>query len=611
MPEWLFREKAPNEKARNPMGEEFFASNSDAAALIREAIQNSLDARLSRHAPVHIRVSFVDLQPEQWSEWLGDSLWTHLHAEDSGISREVGKPGYGCRALVLEDFNTTGLTGNMRCDVHSEGERNAFFHFFRAEGISDKTETERGSWGIGKIVFPRTSRIRTFFALTCRSDDGKTVLAGQCILKYHRVNGKYYAPDGWFGLQDSDGFLMPVEEPNVLSRFMADFKLARNGDQPGLSVVILYPDEEVTLSRLAEAMVSEYYYPVLSGDLIADFKDGETFLRIDSKQIDYVVRKLRLPAIEQQIRLSRKHLGSAEPDIVLNMYRGNRPEWQEEILDEIAKEKIRRLLDKGDPVEIRVPMKAAKKTGEVHETFISVVLLRSTGPAQRPVFLRNGLIISQAGGQKTRGALAAVIIDDDGASNLLGKAENPAHTNWLANSERFRATYMYPADHISFVKNAPARILEVLIAEDEKPEADVLAKFFSLPAEGNKGPEPTGAGSTEPPPPPPDPRDKPYDLRPSPRGFVITGRKGAAKKMFIIRAAYDRLRGNPFSKWSPFDFRIEELETELSGINKARMACNGNRVAFIPDADSFTLRVSGFDPNRDLRVDVQVKEPGK
>jgi hypothetical protein len=62
---WIFREKAPGEKIRNPIQGEFFATDSirgPAQALIRESFRSSLDAR-SGHAPadspIRIRVKLA------------------------------------------------------------------------------------------------------------------------------------------------------------------------------------------------------------------------------------------------------------------------------------------------------------------------------------------------------------------------------------------------------------------------------------------------------------------------------------------------------------------------------------------------------------------------
>jgi hypothetical protein len=58
MPTWRFREHLPGEPVRNPIQGEFFSNETianDAEALVREGIQNSLDARLGA-SPVIVRI---------------------------------------------------------------------------------------------------------------------------------------------------------------------------------------------------------------------------------------------------------------------------------------------------------------------------------------------------------------------------------------------------------------------------------------------------------------------------------------------------------------------------------------------------------------------------
>ncbi len=84
-----------------------------------------------------------------------------------------------CRFIAFEDSGTTGLTGDTDQYHEIAGVRNPFYYFFRAEGQSNKLETGRGRWGLGKFVFPRSSRIRSFFGLTVRFDDKRRLLVGQ------------------------------------------------------------------------------------------------------------------------------------------------------------------------------------------------------------------------------------------------------------------------------------------------------------------------------------------------------------------------------------------------------------------------------------------------
>ncbi len=98
---------------------------------------------------------------------------------------------------MFEDFGTTGLTGNREQYEEQEGASNSFFYFFRAEAKTAKPGDDRGRWGIGKQVFPRSSRAQTFFGYTETCEGG--FLMGGCVLKYHTVDGTCFKPDGFWG----------------------------------------------------------------------------------------------------------------------------------------------------------------------------------------------------------------------------------------------------------------------------------------------------------------------------------------------------------------------------------------------------------------------------
>jgi hypothetical protein len=125
-----------------------------------------------------------------------DGIWGHLNARGNGLSHPPSSSDV-CPFIVFEDFGTIGLQGDVEQYYPIEGKRNPFYYFVRAEGRSDKGEHERGRWGVGKFVFPRSSRGNTVMCATVRSDDGRRLLIGQTVLKTHSLDGKHYTPDGF------------------------------------------------------------------------------------------------------------------------------------------------------------------------------------------------------------------------------------------------------------------------------------------------------------------------------------------------------------------------------------------------------------------------------
>jgi hypothetical protein len=79
-----------------------------------------------------------------------------------------------------------------------------------------------------------------------------------------------------------------------------------------------------------------------------------------------------------------------------------------------------------------------------------------------------------------------------------------------------------------------------------------------------------------------------------------------------VRAAYDVLRGNPFSKHGEFDFNflegfgnghdfnLEPVGVQVRPLSASTLEIDAQKVDFI-------VEMKGFDPNRDLKLDLRRK----
>jgi len=249
-PAWRFRRMHPGEMNVDPIEGEFFSTEtlgSLADALVREAIQNSLDARRPR-TPVRVRIAFAGasaaLSGEVRERYL-DGLMPHVAAARSGSG-----PGPDERLsfVAVEDFGTRGLQGDPCQSEDDElaalSARNDFYYFWRNVGRSRKGASDLGRWGLGKTVFAAASRASAFFALTVPANQTRPLLMGQAVLRIHKLGGARYYPYGYFGRFDGD-FALPVEDAGIIDMFRRDFGLARDAE-PGLSVVIVFPDRDPT-----------------------------------------------------------------------------------------------------------------------------------------------------------------------------------------------------------------------------------------------------------------------------------------------------------------------------------------------------------------------------
>jgi hypothetical protein len=229
----------------------------------------------------------------------------------------------------------------------------------------------------------------------------------------------------------------------------------------------------------------------------------------------------------------------------------------------------------------------------------------------RPVFIRDGIIISDVRPtRRNRGTRALVIVKDSPLATLLGDSENPAHTQWQRDSSHFKGKYTYGRSYIEFVTGAVAAIQQAIVGNEEEIDPTLLIDFFNLPT-GGDGDKHKGSGDKDkdkdpPPPPPPPPPAKPprFRINRITGGFSITpGDPGAVLPPRIeIQTAYDVRRGNAMSRYRPEDFKLDKAPIKIDKKGLDIVESENNRMLLAVHDKDFSVTVSGFDQNRDLVV---------
>ena len=307
------------------MEREFFVDEPINTRIVRESIQNSLDAGVDRRhrrknespTPVRVRFSLSGIMnplPAERASRYFDGLEEHLRTAeglDDDMRRRLRATSIveeGLPFIVIEDAGTIGLTGDWQqfddTDAASARE-NHFYWFFRNVGRSAKTGNENGSWGLGKWVFPDASHASCYIAVTSRQDD--ILLIGQAVLSKHSIDGHRYAPYGYLSEEGADGLALPLRYSELehrphIDQCIVDFGL-RYRDQAGLSIIVPFPktehsneSEAIDARHLLTATVHNYFYPIVAGwlEITVDGGDGAPEVVITAETIDDVVSGLGL-----------------------------------------------------------------------------------------------------------------------------------------------------------------------------------------------------------------------------------------------------------------------------------------------------------------------------
>jgi hypothetical protein len=601
----------------DPVHDEFFKAQDLADALVREAIQNSLDARRGR-STVRVRFRFsVD------DEALGaDRAADYLRGLTPHIQDDLDGP---MPFLVVEDSGTRGLTGDPgedpELDEGGAAGRNDFYYFWRNVGRSGKGELDRGRWGLGKAVFPVSSRIRAMFGLTLRADDGRRLLLGQTVLKTHILDGKRFAPYGFFAHAGEDSFPHALDDPDAIERFIRDFGLERS--EPGLSIVVpFHRQDDLRFEQIVTSAIRQYFYPILKGDLVVTVEENGVSETITSKSIEDVARKFglegglaRLCSLTRTSVLLADHewIDIPEPD------GSGAPKWREDALPAAQLDALRHRFDAGDVLAFRAALPVRRKRSRAAASSFLVILEKDESLRRgEHHFIRRGITIPEVRSPRDKPVRALLVADDDALSTFLGDAENPAHSDWSERNDKIRLLYENGAWTLRYVKNAIAQLAALLSTPPAGRDRDLLAELFSVTvpdrdehgaAAARPGPSRAMTEGAE------DrieikaPEQK-MRITPVAGGFTLrgTGNLRLVGTPFTAEVAYRTRNGNPFRKYSPFDFSIDDNGITLSADGISIRSVHGNRLELVPARPDFHLALTGFDPRRDLVVRVARKD---
>lgn len=605
--ELLFRSLPANEMERPPTQRDQFDNDEVelADALVRESIQNSLDAHDNAESQsVRVCFNIKEFKPEERAQVLRllDAEQLNEHLALTGLP--TLDPAENMSALTIEDFGTTGLVGRW-----DDWDEKPFCDFWRRMGRSHKGGQSLGRWGLGKLVFSSTSRARIFLGLTVRNDDAKALLMGQAVLTHHKMpDGSRLDSHAFYAVRGKlreEMFQVPERSPDEIKSFKTLFGLMR-ADEPGLSIVVpALRDNIISLERIAQGVLRNYFFPILFGRL--EVQVGETI--INEASFADLAAKLdadrfaggHLASFIQAMKESRGSDASA-PFILPK-------DWAEKPMDIALGTQLdvmREQLNNGEVIAVRAPLLMKRKDGTELPSFVDAFLQRGPTDTQA-LFVRHAIVLN-AEHRYFRGGkvFAALIADDWAVSEFLGDAENPAHTGWSASAENVVSKWRNARGRLSDIRCLLKRLYNSLESAIETTDKNALVSFFSVASEeGSKGPSTKGPVVRPPVIPHIAPKPKSFRLTRLGDGFKL--QEGSLNEEDLpltirVRAAYDVSRGDPFKKHNSADFDFNKKEMEIQALG-ATTTVNSPNILFIEiKKPRFVVNVKGFDPNRDLIV---------
>lgn len=233
------------------------------AVLVREAVQNSWDARIgSSSVSVNFSLRTLGKHATAWRDLLGHSKMPSP-AGDSLDSIDSNSP-----ILIISDRGTVGLGGPLRSDEPvQDGEKANFVQFLRNVGEPRDTTLGGGTYGYGKATFFRVSSASAILVDSKNSDKsgrGRRLMAAALTDPFTGRDGKRFTGRHWWG-QVNDGIPDPllgeVAEEVAGTLGLPGFEEF----DTGTDIVILLPkllleSENQDLNTLAERLRAHIYW---------------------------------------------------------------------------------------------------------------------------------------------------------------------------------------------------------------------------------------------------------------------------------------------------------------------------------------------------------------
>ena len=282
----------------NDMGESEGPKNAGIASfttdriggIVREIIQNSIDARASHTGPVEVDFLVEEL-PTPGLDLPGLRRALAASVESYAIDDERYKTQFQrgilrldaavkkgqITALTATDRNTTGASDR-------NGRRDKWHGLTKSVGLSTKDSKDSGgSFGVGKHAPFTATDIRTVLYATAYYQNGDAGplsrrFTGKAILVSHTIDGQDYRASGW--LQEEDSAICDDDIP-------AEFQLK----SPGTHVSILGFDDSKAnewASEAKESLVRNFFHALVQGNLKVRI-DDET---IETTNIDQIAKDM-------------------------------------------------------------------------------------------------------------------------------------------------------------------------------------------------------------------------------------------------------------------------------------------------------------------------------
>lgn len=236
--------------------------------IAREAIQNSIDARLEYDTPVSVVFERVTINPKDLPG--RDELLDRMHRCLTFVKGQEKAEKFFRDAIALlksdklpilkiSDFNTKGLSGG---DSEVEGN---WYRLVRAAGTSNFKGVGGGSFGIGKGAPIAASTLRTVFYSSI-NDKNELVCQGKSrLVSHHNEEKDVRQGVGFFGVEGYKAIRQADLVPTLFRR-----------EERGTDIFVMgYDAGPEWEEKLIKSVLHNFWLTILHGNLEVTVRDGK------------------------------------------------------------------------------------------------------------------------------------------------------------------------------------------------------------------------------------------------------------------------------------------------------------------------------------------------
>lgn len=600
--------------------------------LLREVFQNALDAKIDSANCVEVTLQNKELS-EQAACFMSELIPAqHLERFNRSVPHlQLAAPAGVTTCLVVEDFGTSGLTGDLdNPELDGSGQNWNAFWFREGEGGKEHGSGNGGA-GQGKITYFSTSGIRTIFGYTVRHGHMDEALFGaSSFLRDYEYDTHKWKRDAYWGVwagSPPDQLVTPLQAGDTIAKFRQHLGLKRTPEHSGLSLVIPSP-KSIDTAEAIRITIAEFFVPIYRGDLVVTIDDvrierASIVALADSYLTDAHARALHTCTTKGYREFLAQAIDkSTKNEVIVTKLVTSASQLTETSFDVDVLTQMREMYQAEGAIAVRFPVAVKPRAGSEIICYFDVHLLCPFDLDQpEQAVIRRDLLIGEepiGGGKLRQRARGLTLINDRTLSKLLLSAEEATHLRWNTKLPRLSEYYKAGDTVVAIVRNAMVKLLDVLTEGDQKRDFRLLAKYFSAPgstpAAQTKGKKTPNGKQSKVPGDIPQPKPKLLAIDPLSDGCRIRPAKAdalqSARLPLRVTAefAYEGLDKDAFSEYDPLDFDLKDKVFSIEGFGFSIVEQALNELSFLVETADFALTVGGFDQNLRLRMRLNYEE---